>query len=387
MAYIITNIPEIYSSVNDDVIYTVQDSVKVADPVTYPNFKFIGDVYIGGILVARIKKVPDPVTGIGIFNIGQIIRNYLTATFDPTANVIVAQQAGNAVWNIDVVMQFGEEYSFTEFLGLLIDASRLYYNHYNGLYFASASNISGLTNRVLSARPVTNKTILTSKFNFISYFPTVVIPVTFAITPTGGGSIYATTFTPANASDLQILNVSPVAINAVAPGTITANTTSYQVQIGSNFYIFNIICESQYSVTTLHFMNQYGGFDTVFFTKVSRSTVDIQRSDFGKIKYQVDAAGAVTFSNPNHVSYDTRTTYSVIRKSKLQLNSDLLTDAEYTWMADLLASPMIYIEKDSYFFPVAITDNSYEPRKTINDELTNLTINIEYGNQFNSQYR
>ncbi len=71
----------------------------------------------------------------------------------------------------------------------------------------------------------------------------------------------------------------------------------------------------------------------------------------------------------------------------MTLNSDLLTDAEYIWLQDLILSPMVYIEDSGYFFPCVITDNDYEPKKYINDDLSNLVINIEFGKQQNAQYR
>jgi hypothetical protein len=39
------------------------------------------------------------------------------------------------------------------------------------------------------------------------------------------------------------------------------------------------------------------------------------------------------------------------------------------------------------FVPVIITNNNYEHKKVINDDLTNLTLNIEFGDRFNTQYR
>jgi hypothetical protein len=69
------------------------------------------------------------------------------------------------------------------------------------------------------------------------------------------------------------------------------------------------------------------------------------------------------------------------------LNSDLLPDAEYIWLEELILSPLAYIQIDDYFYPIKITDNNYEPKKHVNDDLTNLTLNIEFGDRFNTQYR
>jgi hypothetical protein len=84
----ITATPAAYSSVHGDLIYTVY-SEQSEDSVSFPNYKYVADVYIDAVLVATIRKVQDPVTGIGIFNIGQVVRNYMATTFNPSTPAIV----------------------------------------------------------------------------------------------------------------------------------------------------------------------------------------------------------------------------------------------------------------------------------------------------------
>jgi hypothetical protein len=234
---------------------------------------------------------------------------------------------------------------------------------------------------------------LGSSYYFVPYFPTTTSLVSVTVTPTGGGSGFSTSFTPANAYDLQVLNISPVALNAISPGAINASTTSYTVQVGSETYTLKIICEPFYDTYMVHFLNKYGGFESKIFNKVSRKTLDITRKDFGKLPYTVDSSGVVSYKNSNGVYNESRSVYASQYKEKLTLNSDILTDAEYTWLDNLILSPMVYLQDGSYFFPCVITDNNYEPKKIINDELTNLTINIdltiniEYGQTLNTQFR
>src|SRR6266853_1285386 len=104
MSLTIQAAPAVYSSIQDDLIFTVAEVAHTADPVTYPNYKFVGDVYIGATLVARIKKAPNPVTRIGIFNVGQIVRNYIATTFNPSAAALVAQRLGSGEFSLSVTM-------------------------------------------------------------------------------------------------------------------------------------------------------------------------------------------------------------------------------------------------------------------------------------------
>lgn len=391
MALAITYTPPAYSSAHDDLVYTVADAAAIADPTSFPNFKYIADVYIGGNMVARIRKIPDPVTGIGIFNIGPIARAFLSIAFNPVINSLVADTFGGGTSNLAVIIKFGEQYGYVDHLNLVEPESIIYFNNYNGRLVGITSSMLNVLDRVCSNRPFIGQTFLTSLYNLISYFPTTTATVPVIVTPYGKGgvvgSVITTSFTPANIYNLTILNMAPTALNAVQPGTISAATAFYTVQIGTLTYTFNIICEPMYQSYMLHFLNQYGGMDSRIFSKVSRKTYDIVKADYGKLPYTVDGGGLVTWKSSNGVYNENRSTYAVNYTEKLQLNSDLLTDGEYAWLADLILSPLIYIEDSGYLFPCVITDTTYEPKKAVNDDLTNLVINIEYGTQLTTQFR
>ena len=64
-------------------------------------------------------------------------------------------------------------------------------------------------------------------------------------------------------------------------------------------------------------------------------------------------------------------------KTILTLNSNWITDAEAGWLEQLLTSPDVYIEVGTQLQAVNITDSSYTQKKTVNDQLFNLTVTIE----------
>lgn len=387
MAITIQATPAAYSSLQDDLIYTVAEVVKTGNPTLYPNYKFVADVYVNGVMITRIKKTPNPTTRIGIFNIGQVVRNYLALFFNPTANVLVSQQIGTGAFWLDIQMKFGEEYSYTTYTNLTIDSSRKFFNNYNGRLVGVTSSLAAFANKVASNRPTTGQCFFENNSCFIPYFPISTSAVNLVVTPYGGGNVYSTTFTPSTAYDLQLLNVAPGNLNAIAAGTINQSTTYYTVAIGSQTYRIDLICEPIYEKYVLHFLNKYGGFESKIFSKVSRKTLNIEKKDFGKLPYNVDISGVVTYKNANNVYNESRSVYASQYKEKLTLNSDFITDNEYQWLSDLILSPMVYIEDSGYYYPCVITENNYEPKKFINDELTNLTLSVEYGERLNAQYR
>jgi hypothetical protein len=384
----ITSAPTPYNSAHGDVIYTVSETAHTSDPTTYPNYKFVGDVYIGATLVARIKKVPDPVTGIGIFNIGQIIRNYLSAAFNPDPSNILAQRMGNGEFSIQVTMKFGEEYSFTLFTNILVDDPREFFNSYNGRLNGADSDL--LPTRFVSDRPTTSPVRCDSTFNLIPYLPSSITPIDITISSYDYGDSFVNsfvyTFTPV-LYELAILNFAESVINNESTGFINDTIKYYTANIGAFTYRFDIDCECTYDTYTLHFLNKYGGFESKDFTKVSRKTISIEKKDFGKLPYTVDGSGVVSYKSSNNVYNESRSVYSSLFKEKMSLNSDLLTDAEYRWLQQLVVSPMVYIQDSGFFYPVVISENNYEPKMYVNDELTNLTLNIEYGVTENAQFR
>jgi hypothetical protein len=390
MAYTIKYTPVQYSSLQDQLFYTVAEPTKTADPVTYPDYKFIGDVYVDGVMVARIKKVPDPVTGFGVFNIFQTARAYLATVFDPTFGQIRAQQLGDITFFLTITMKFGEEYGGTEFPNVVVDTSRIFFNSINGHGGPYNPSLFFVQNMVASNRPLTGQARLTERFNLLPYFPTSTSAISITVTPVGGGIVYSTTVTPGAAYSMQILNFAPANLNALQAGTITASTQYYNVTIGSQTFKFNMICEALYTPRMIHFLNRYGGFESKSFNKVSRYQVNTTKNDYGRLPFTIDpSTGTITPSSTNKVYLESRPVYALTYTEKRIFNSDILTDDEWSWLTDLIISPMIYNEElNNDLFPVVLNNTNYETIQFVNDgEPQNLQLELQYGGTLNSQYR
>lgn len=396
MAITLQHNPGTYYSAHGDLLFTVVDIVKATHPETYPDYTYVCDIYIDAVQVARLKSAPNPTNRVGIFNVGNVIRSYVAANFNPTAGVLRAQQMGAGEFYISAQLQFGEEYAFTLYTNLLTDTTRIYFNHYNGRLLGQNTSLSDYLDLALTVRPSASPVYRSANFCFIPFLPTDTDNVTLSIKSYNSSGLQATytqAYAPSGANTLQLFNVAPGAINAASPGFINDSIDYYTVELqtpntsGDSLYRFNLVCEPRYEVFTIHFLNRFGGFESRDFTKVSRKTIDIEKSEFGKLPYTMDISGVVSYHNSNNVYNETRSVYASQFKEKMILNTDILTDAEYRWLGDLILSPLAYTEMDGYFIPISITGNNYEFKKSINDKLTNLTINIEFGDRFNAQYR
>jgi len=387
--------PGTYFSVHGDLLFVVIDVAKVA---TYADYRYICDVYVGADQVARLKAYPRPDNGMGVFNVGNILRSYVAAVFNPAAGQLRAQELGSGEFFLAATMKFGDEYEFVSYSDVLVDSARTYFNHYNGRLLGENTTLDNYLDKPLSARPLTSTISISAMFNFVPYLPTDTDNVTVEVKSyTEGGTLinsYSSAIAPSLANTMQLYNVGPGTLNALSPGLIPSGVASYYTVQFLNpnisdepLYRFNLVCETRYETFRMHFLNRFGGFETRELDKVSRKTIDIEKSEYGKLGYTMDSSGVVSYVNANNVYNETRAVYASQYKERMTLNTDILTDTEYQWLGDMILSPMVFIELGGYFVPCAIRENNYEFKKRINDKLTNLTLNIEFGEQFNAQYR
>jgi hypothetical protein len=388
MAIVLNNTPAAYSSAHGDLVYTAYESVKSIDPTTYPNYKYICDVYVNGVMVVRLKSFPNPVNHRGVFNIGLIVRNYVSATFNPAVNAIQAQQL--STYAAAVQCKFGEEYSGIEYTNLTIDSSRNVYNHYNDRLLGGYSILGNYANKVASNRSLITSVKYTSDYVFVPYFPTSTSGIAVLIKSyDSGNSLLASntiTVTPSAAYYMQTLNLSPSAINTSVGGAVPSNTSYYTATISSIIYRFNIYCEPRYSPLTIHFLNQLGGFDSFEFPKVNKKGIDITSKTYTQLGYSIDSSGVMSYYN-GKVLADNQTTFYGMSKERKILNTDFISEGAYSWLGELVRSPQLYIESGGYFIPVVITDTAYEFKTLAVDRQFNLAINISFGDSLNVQFR
>lgn len=153
MAIEVKTQPGTYYSVHGDLLYVVHEATKANDPVTYPDYRYVADVYAGTELITRLKAYPQPDTKMGIFNISNILRNYVTPVFNPVADTLYCQSLASGDFNVSGTVYFGEEYNFETFPALVTDTGRKFYNHYNGRMLGNLTNLSSYPGKFCTIRP------------------------------------------------------------------------------------------------------------------------------------------------------------------------------------------------------------------------------------------
>jgi hypothetical protein len=389
MAIVINNTPVDYSSINGDLVFTAYEATKANDPVTYVGYKYVCDVYVGTTLVVRLKANPDPTYKRGVFNIARSVRNYLSQQFNP-ASAFNVQNFGLNEFYLNVTCKFGEEYGGTLYTNLTVDSTRTYFNHYNGRLTNSDTILTSYQNKLASNSPTTKYVTFGGKC-FIPYFSITTGNITVSATyyNTAGTSLgTASASVAVTANQLAIFDIGALGVNALLGGTytITNAVDKYTITINGYTYTVYLYCEVKYTPYTIHFMNKFGGFESFDFRKVSKKTLSIEKKKFQQQAYRMSSSGAISLRTSNGVVNDTDTTYAVSYKEMMKLNADITTDAQYQWLGELITSPVVYFD-DGTLTPVNITDTNYEFCKFINNKITSLSINIDFGKMQNTQFR
>ena len=410
MALTITNQPQLLSSANDDLVYTCLESSLYSQT----NFKYICDIYIGGVKVAQLKAFPNPVSHYGVFNIGNVMRNYVQSnlTYLPyTAGIRVDKFPSHTTY---VECKFGYEYGTNVAQYLNINTTTNYFsNSYN-----KRKTTSILSNPILSYkkenfatnRPAKTDVYLTTTTNaplLIPFYNSAVYPsspqnIVFRVNrykKDGTYTLSSAITSTGSAIDYTMiqLNLSPASLNAALGstfidedtlyynvyGTLNASGGSYDVT-SPNFYPF---CETKYEVFTLVWLNQYGGYDSYQFSKKSKRSYASEKKTFERIPYSINSStGAMTYfsqgiMNESTIVYDSKF------KESMTFNTNILDELTYEWLAELILSPSVFVVIDSAFIPVVIKETNYEFKKRVNDKIYNLAINVELNQQMNTQYR
>ena len=390
--------PATNAAAHNDLIFVV-DSTNKAEL----NYKYICDVYINAVRVARLKNNPNPnFSSYGVFNVNKVVQSYLDSTyftapaqFVDIAPVVVYQikfseryeSGGSEVINDDVItdstrsawnIAFGliENQSAISTLnskfGFLTDRSRTQYYNVKATdnYFLTAFNVD----YTLSGYRLT-------------YYPQY-----------NGGGVSTDEVVPVDALSAFILNTKN------ASYTVPVGTKSIKIELESNvdYYdpiLFNLDACSQFERQHFVFMNRYGGYESVYFDKKSKTSITSEKKTMLGQGFKYNASTfKLDSKDSNGVFYEQIKTFGTKYNEKVKVNSDWLTDADYVWLKSLLLSPVIYYEytvpaniwgeaATTFFVPVQLSKSEYEVKKKINERLTQIELEFEIGFNNYTQFR
>jgi hypothetical protein len=388
MAITINTEPNDVSPVYSDVSYVVT-STNYAQA----NFKFIAVIKnASGTTIAKLKApIFHGTTDKGVFNISRILQNYVT--YDFTQGLAAISKCTNSYLAYSV--EFGEEYGGTEYLALATDTGKYVWNGLFNLYGSETTATYQLpfSGSAQFLTRVRTRRVSLGQADYLYFLRGNVASESdmriIAYNAAGGTttSVINNSFTDAGDKSEFLLrcpagpdNLNDVLASELVSGTagniIPANTIYYTMQVinaSSNgqteLYRFDVVEEcSKYSPQYLYFLNPLGAFESVRCSMMSRDKYNVSRKQYKRNNYTLTG---------NTFAYDTSkhgmTTYATEKTKQVVLNTNWLTETEFEWLQDLIASPVVFLGN----IPVNITDTSYEVMDYI-DGPNNLQITVEY---------
>ena len=248
------------------------------------------------------------------------------------------------------------------------DSSRVFFNHYNGR-INSFTNLAAYADKTATDRPAVIDIIEGSSTYYVPYFATTTAGIGTKINGV------AATVTPTVANTIQNINIAD-----------PAATADYTPVIGGVTFNVRLVCENIFTAYTIHFLNKLGGFESMGFNKGSKKTFEIERKQWQQLPYRVDASGVVTVKSGS-IMHPQKSTFGVRMTEKLKLATDLLSNAEHKWLQQLITSPLVYLEEAGTLYPIVIAASNYDVKNYDIDGLQQLSIDVEFGQTFKTQFQ
>lgn len=141
-------------------------------------------------------------------------------------------------------------------------------------------------------------------------------------------------------------------------------------------------CEPMFDVYTIHFLDRYGNFETMNFSKVSEEKNQSEKKYYRQNKYEM---------NSNNWEFSNFTaSEKVINSSttkRFRLNSEWMTDEQIDNYEYIVSSPLAYLDMGSTtgLIPIKILTNEYLKNQHWNNPLWSFAIDIEYTHKDGSQ--
>lgn len=366
---------------------SVQDAlwhVFNTDVTGQTDFKYVMDLYVGGTQQVRVKLFPDPSNNKGYFDAGNVVRNTMTYEWLTPAETYLISEP-NVSGQIGQTYQYriGEEYSGVTYLNLA-SGNITAYNWNAPLFKRRQQDLTVKQNKFMTNRPLTINASLDDNIFIGIYDNNFNLEIrTYNRSNNAVDSDGISLFN----SNFAQLNIGANAINDSLVVPIINDTIKYYELITEyNQKIrVNLDCNPKYQSYNLHFLNDWGMFDTAKFNLVSKLSMDIERKGFEKRDYKFGSSSVDYYANNKYV--ESKINYQNKKDYTYKLTMDAPTDAEYVWLAELVASPQIYFEYDGYYYPVTIKATNYEFSKYVNNRLRVFEVEIEMNQTRYSQLR
>lgn len=386
MAITINTSPASGSTVHDALWHVV-----TSDNSGQTDFKYVMDIYVGGIQKIRVKQFPEPGTGKAYFDAGPTVRNEMDyAWFEPiNSSAFVAEPDLSGQAGIVYDIRVGEDFSGVTTLNMA-SGQVTGYNWAPPLFGRRVVSLADKFNKWFTNRPLSAKT----KLNENLFIP-------FYTAPGASLTMHCDKFDASNTQIGSTLNASPVTVEhgflQCNIGT-TALSATFSTTFDDSVKYYDVwfedyekirvypTCNPKFTPIPIHFVNRWGMWETHRFDLLNKLNMTVERKDFGQRDYRFNG-NSVDYMSSSNRYYEGRVNYSNKANWTYKCISNALTDAEYVWLAELFTSPQILLETDGYFYPVTVKKNTYEYNQYVSDRLKAFEVEFEFNSARMTQLR
>jgi hypothetical protein len=392
-------VPLDYSSVHDDLWHVVTSNNSSA-----VDFKYVFDLFVGTKQLIRAKIFPNPSNGTGYFDASNIISNEMNFDwFEPNGEVFMKELNDSGEIYQTYQYRIGEDVSGITTLNMAsgeVIVANCVPNLFSRRIYPTSSFLDNSIKKFYTNRDKLNLRSNNGEDLYIGVSAQSSDYLTLNQYKNDGTLITDDPITIPTTTTTNIfqLNISPSALIDYGI-TFAANCVYYELQLSNDIMALDKVrvyfeCAPKYDVINLHFMNNYGLFDTARFGCVSRLSMDAQRKIFEKSDYRF--GNSVDFynnlyppdSSVNRQYYESKINYGSQYQWNYKLTMNFPSDSDYQWLAELVMSPQVWAEividsENKEYYPVSIKATNYEYSKHINNGLRAFEVDIDMNQKRN----
>lgn len=121
-----------------------------------------------------------------------------------------------------------------------------------------------------------------------------------------------------------------------------------------------------YPVVQLRFLNRLGGYECYNFIRNSHTSLKTNKTEW-RIElpwnYTIGDRGQAVLSQETEITNT--------------INTDWVTDYDYTFLQELITSPEVYRVEGTYSYPIVVTDTDWKQKRQIDGNVFNMTLNYK----------
>lgn len=370
-------------SLERPVIHAFGENQVVSLPYAYNRYIF--DIYINGVMVLReYKVITFDTTVYAYLDVQPIIRNYIQANISTSYPAFIEYQVKygtedtSGVITTNVVTETSYAwYGYPSFSNdsLLPDVGLASYGGVLPLYLS--------TNRYRTINSYGNYSVYIPVFKSQGYYNSTVNIGTIAAPATYS---FADSLTAIGVYNAKL--TSSILFGDASKVFFDVDGDPFHNALNNTTVDVNFNCTKNNPVM-IHFLNSLGGFESFLFSGVNRVNTSIERQSINKL-------GLITTLTSSGINRDVsidrvynstlgevKTNYSNTMSHKMKLVSDYVSETDFLWLRELLASPQVFaqIDNNALMIPVTVETSDWAEKKRGADKMFNLEIDILLGTQ------